>query len=1274
MALKIQRFFRKGFVKLSLILITILAIVITFLHIWFVHNANRLLIDLVHKRSGGKLKLELSDVNFNFFSSEVKIHKAKISSTGDYKKRITYQVSFQKVTLSTNSLWPAFFKNSLEIRKIKLYDPVIEVFSRQKDNTTDTKNNLSLGLELGKLYNSVQEAITALNTHSISLINAKLILNNKSNQRKNPVIFSNIYFTLKKLNKHTDEHGKYLDNNNILFSSSNQNISLTDGIHKLLFKRLVIQKARNIILDSCTIIALPTGESHSSFNIHFKRLALIGVDFNALYKSNRIKADSVYCLNPITDLNLDKAFTDSTIVNRGMPDPIKILREFAGDLELGFLGVMNADIHLNVTGKNTQSNIHSGRVNFQIKNLRITPDSSKLISMRAFDMLIKGYHLYNKDSTCVYSFDSIRFANDKLLLNNFSVHTSSGISKVRSFRDYSMPYFELLGVDWAELIFNQNLKADEAILRDPTINYRKIAKVNISKKSLFLTSHQNFDDFMEIGRLNIINGNLNLKWGDNKSLQLQGFNLSVLGNNLSDYKHVRLQKDIESLFFENGYLKVGDINARLKNITFKTNDQVHAEQLIINNDQGGIDSKLNDVSIKNIYSEEKSGNIVVDALQWGDGNIAIKSMPQPGARPRKTSILLKNIFGKNTQFTFNRDGAVCNAFVTNVQVSSLQKSNASPISIRELELNGRQISFSNASIRMNSENFILSDNSQEFAKTHFEKTGYTGTLVIDIPSIRLTNNINSLFTNDLSLKNVLLISPMINFQRQNNSLITVHKNSQIPLIKINNITMSEPVVTLQLGQGSSEKKFSLPYSKGSEIKAGDIQISNGEIKIDDLKVKAQKAQITGGGKDFSVDDGAYLKLSKINISATGDSTAWNGMLTKLNIKNSDGYVFNIKENKLFLKDINVENFKLSSTSINNIGQLLSSNQTAVISTSAAKYSTRNSLWKFANVSFDAGLHLLKLDSVNYNPAMSRDSFIASQLHQVDYLNFRSGNASLSGFDIFKYFNGDLITIQKATFSKPTKPVLRDKFPPFLAGVRKDLFTEKISKISFPVSINQISINDGTVSYTEKNEKNRLEGNLLLTHLNGNIFNIKNYGDQRMDSLSFALRGSMLDHAFFDLKLNQSYADPLQGFIMDLRIEPTSLIFLNPLLAPLSNVKFTSGNIDKFEMNAIGNENSAQGEMKFYYHDLRIQLLKNGGIEKATFLKKAESGLVNFFVLKNNNNSRTGLIYFKRLKDRSFFNFMNKIIFSGVITSTGAKKNSRYKKEIKSNNLVKLKKD
>ena len=321
------------------------------LYIWFVNNSKELLIELVKERSAGKLKIELSDVDLDIFSNEVKIHKAVIISANNVNAPITYRVSFRKITLHTNSIWSLFIKRGVEIRQIKLYDPAIEVLNWQKENDSARKNNLSLGTELGKLYNSIQDAIATLKTHSIFIINAKLTLVNKTDTGSSPVIFSNIYFTLKKLNRHKGPKDSYLDSNNVIFSSSNQDITFTDGIHKLLFKKLVLQRGRSIILDSCTIIALPTRAMGNSYNIQFKRLALIGVDFDTLYKTNLIKADSVYCENPVSNINLISSLRDKNApCSKGLPDLEKIIKEFSGNLDLGFVGVKNADIHVNITG------------------------------------------------------------------------------------------------------------------------------------------------------------------------------------------------------------------------------------------------------------------------------------------------------------------------------------------------------------------------------------------------------------------------------------------------------------------------------------------------------------------------------------------------------------------------------------------------------------------------------------------------------------------------------------------------------------------------------------------------------------------------------------------------------------------------------------------------------------------------------------------------------------------------------------------------------------
>jgi hypothetical protein len=50
------------------------------------------------------------------------------------------------------------------------------------------------------------------------------------------------------------------------------------------------------------------------------------------------------------------------------------------------------------------------------------------------------------------------------------------------------------------------------------------------------------------------------------------------------------------------------------------------------------------------------------------------------------------------------------------------------------------------------------------------------------------------------------------------------------------------------------------------------------------------------------------------------------------------------------------------------------------------------------------------------------------------------------------------------------------------------------------------------------------------------------------------------------------------------------------------------------------------------------------------------------VIKKNNKGRTGLVYFERLRDRSFFNYIVKMTFSGLATSVGFKKNRKYRKQ------------
>ena len=102
------------------------------------------------------------------------------------------------------------------------------------------------------------------------------------------------------------------------------------------------------------------------------------------------------------------------------------------------------------------------------------------------------------------------------------------------------------------------------------------------------------------------------------------------------------------------------------------------------------------------------------------------------------------------------------------------------------------------------------------------------------------------------------------------------------------------------------------------------------------------------------------------------------------------------------------------------------------------------------------------------------------------------------------------------------------------------------------------------------------------------------------------------------------------------------------------------------------EHLSLGEMRMYYHDLKVQFLKNGNEEKKRFLQGLMTFIANSFIVKNENKKRVGVVYFPRLRDRSFINYYIKIAMSGVASSVGAKKNKRlmkkYNKQLKTRQL------
>jgi len=364
----------------------------------------------------------------------------------------------------------------------------------------------------------------------------------------------------------------------------------------------------------------------------------------------------------------------------------------------------------------------------------------------------------------------------------------------------------------------------------------------------------------------------------------------------------------------------------------------------------------------------------------------------------------------------------------------------------------------------------------------------------------------------------------------------------------------------------------------------------------------------------------------------------------------------------------LQNLALSPALLKNIPLLFEKNPDLSLSHIKGMMITEKSDLRWHNLSFSNVDQSASLDSFSFKPVISRDSFVAASPFQVDYMTLNTGRIKIAKIDMLHYFNDTILNVKGVSISQPDFSSYRDKRPPFREGIIKPLPSALIKSIPLLFSIDTVKILDGKVTYTELNEKTNETGVIPVTGINGDVINIMNYNFNDRDSFRIRLNGYLLDSAWIRLRTRESYTDSLGTFLITVRMRPRSLTYMNAVLAPLASVRLQSGQLDTLNIRAVGNEYLAFGEIRMFYHDLKVRFLKDGSETKKSLLSGLMTFIANTFIIKKQNQKKTSVVYFQRLRDRSFINYYIKIAMSGVAASIGAKNNRKmlrkYEREIK----------
>nr|MCU0367913.1 hypothetical protein [Cyclobacteriaceae bacterium] len=423
-------------------------------------------------------------------------------------------------------------------------------------------------------------------------------------------------------------------------------------------------------------------------------------------------------------------------------------------------------------------------------------------------------------------------------------------------------------------------------------------------------------------------------------------------------------------------------------------------------------------------------------------------------------------------------------------------------------------------------------------------------------------------------------------------------------------------------------------------------------------------------KLHSLLGGVKLKFNQLETSGLDSSAHFKANLNSLQL---DAIDISTDKISVLIANGSLNDLVLNSDHLKDPWKLLEDNHpTATIHNLKAKIETNGNLIGFDRLDYNPQISSGTIRQFEFRPLKDKQQFLADSYYQTNYMHAQIESIDFHTFDIKRMMNDSVFHLSKIQVTSPNLEIGRDKTHPFFATAIKPLPTNAFQNVNVKFKIDSVLVSDGKIAYTEKSRITEKEGTINFSKMNALVRNVKNVDLESNDSLRIRASALFMDSARVNLRMRESYADTLGGFVLTTQVSPFKTSILNAALVPMVAVDFKSGYVDTLYMRAIGREYLSLGSMKFLYHDLKVEFLDRNDTSRHSLKNQLLKFAANTFVVRTNNTDRMGKIFYERDRNRAVFQYWVKMILSGVTTSVGAKSNKKQiRKYMKDLNQKKL---
>jgi hypothetical protein len=1235
-----------------------LIVLLVVFHFWFVRHAKHLIEDMVKSQSNGKLSLEIDQFNFNWFDRKMELRQAVFYSTDTATATTAYNFKVDEIRIQVKTILPLVFEKKFLIDSIQLISPHITVTRlRVKDSNSVRKDtSLSIPQEMGRIYHSIQDALRVLKVDRFQIDNGTFSLVNKTRPDEEPIVISKLNFYLENLQVDTSISGgqeKILFSDNVGLQTDHQDIHFPDGRHRLSFKNFRINLRNRLAeFDSCTITATKEDSANNSFQIFFDKLRMSSIDFDTLYRTEVIKADSVYCINPRFRLSVDLPKRTGPVKP---PQLNELIQQLTGNMELAFVVVQNASFDITTLREGRPSSFTSDNNNFELQGLKIQEHAAKPLTVQRFAMAIRNYENFLRDSAYAIQFDSILINNNRISLSNFSYEELENNKVVNNL---VVPQFEMQGLSWDHLVFNQQFNAERVTMYQPVINYTLGKSRNEPSKDI-VKALSDISRIIQLKHLDIVNGKVNLYFANNTMLQLEGATMSVAAKQLVDSRRLtELQRSVGQLHFKKGLFRTGSLSAWLDDVQFRgANNGLKAGTVRI--EDKNVTATIRNVSFQSILINDNLPDVTVRGISWEEAEVHLLSFANSSASAG--SLKLYNIRGSNTKVTGSDAGKKFSVFLETIAANDFILSKGKPLQLTGLISKGNSLNFSDKSRQLNIRNLDIADKGSSLIQNiSYRNYSDRDSILIDVPSISFVADVSSIIKGNIQADAVKVVQPVV---KVNLTAEPVASKPNLQTIAIGSLLIQQP--DLQFMSTNALGSFVLKWngkeaSNSFELK--DLKVNNETSSVSANQLRFSMAQFlytNKKGKTFNAGNGqltAQIDQLTLHKNET-DNWDWEGTVANLAARNFIVDSVGKKRGKLTIALAKLNDLYVNSAYLLNLRDLVSHNTRFNLQEITGSYQDDADHYKWYDAEYDRKRKSFSVDSFSYQPTPTKEEFVKKLKYQDDYMILKTGRVSLGPFDIHRYITDTILDLGVMNIEGGYMLDHRDKRIPREPGSVRALPANLLKKISTRLLIDRVNVNNAFVDYEEINDVSNAAGRITIEKLNGTITHLRNFNLSANDSLEIKASGYLQGTIFTKLRVKESYTDPLGGFIMTAQMGAADLRVLNPVLSPLASVQLKSGLLDTMTMRVVGREELAFGEIKMFYHDLKIRIARH----KKTNKRSPFSGIATFLantVIKNDNKKRTAPVFFIRLRDRSAINYLVKIALNGMSSTIGIGKSKR----------------